>query len=189
MRIGESDSPAWVISKKGIYTSRETLEEIRTKKLKVDWWKLIWFSCAIPQYAFVMWLTMKNCLSTGDRLMQWGYNGEVKCLFCKNVVECRDHLLFESCFSRRIWREEMKRCLLLDAPIIWGGRGLEAVISKLSWGGAVYHIWRQRNDLKPRSEERLQQDIAWAVRNRILGKEKFKRGEKNVVICNNWGIH
>jgi hypothetical protein len=61
VKIGENDEPIWVISK-----IRETWEAIRTKQQKVSWWKLIWFSCAIPKHTFAVWLALRNCLSIGD---------------------------------------------------------------------------------------------------------------------------
>jgi len=72
VKIGENDAPILVISKKCSYTIRETWEAIRTKQPRVTWWKLISFSCAIPKHAFVVWLALQNCVSIGDRLMQWG---------------------------------------------------------------------------------------------------------------------
>lgn len=108
-----------MISKSSSYISRDTCEATRDKKPIIDWWKLIWFSFAIPKHAFVLWLAVRNYLSTGDRMLKWGYKGEVKCLFCKNIIECRDHLFFNCGFSKRIWREVMKKCLLPNIPTVW----------------------------------------------------------------------
>jgi hypothetical protein len=69
---------------------------------------------------------------------------------------------------------------------------LRASAIGLAWGAVVYHISRQRNDFKygnqGRWEEKMLQDIAWAVRHKIFGKGKFKSDE-NAAICNNWGIY
>jgi hypothetical protein len=37
---------------------------------------------------------MKGRLVTGDRLLTWGYKGDVNCIFCRNQLESRDCLFF-----------------------------------------------------------------------------------------------
>jgi hypothetical protein len=53
----------------------------------------------IPKHAFFLWLAVRNSLSTGDRLLSWGYLGQTKCVFCRSFTECRDHLFL------RVWIE------------------------------------------------------------------------------------
>lgn len=78
-------------------------------------------------------------------------NGEVKCLFCRNLIECRDHQYFDCGFSKRLWREVMKKCSLSSIPIGWDevlrkgmrdwrGKSLKAVICKLALDSSVYNI-------------------------------------------------
>lgn len=61
-----------------------------------------------------------------------------------------------------------------------------------SFGAAVYHIWRLRNDVKfgnPLiSEEKLVQRICWEVRSRILWKGRFKNNDLNKALCARWNI-
>jgi hypothetical protein len=52
VQIGEEDKAAWVPSKKECYSSRDTWEAIGSRKPIVEWWKLVWFSLAIPKQAF-----------------------------------------------------------------------------------------------------------------------------------------
>lgn len=51
--IGDADKPVWN-SKEGCYSCADTWESIRFKLPKVVWWKLIWFSLAVPQHAFML---------------------------------------------------------------------------------------------------------------------------------------
>lgn len=37
---------------------------------------------------------MREALSTGDKLLWWGYKGDVQCAFCRYGIEDRDHLFF-----------------------------------------------------------------------------------------------
>jgi hypothetical protein len=60
----------------------------------VEWWKLVWFSLAIHKQAFILWIAICNGLTTGDKLLNWGYNGEVKCVFCRGCIETKEHLFF-----------------------------------------------------------------------------------------------
>jgi hypothetical protein len=49
--IGDADLPVWN-SSNGIYSRAATWEVLREKKPIVIWWKLVWFSIAIPKHSF-----------------------------------------------------------------------------------------------------------------------------------------
>lgn len=148
-----NDIPLWLPSKSERYSCRNIWKAIRVKQPKVDWSRQIWFSCVIPRHAFFLRLAAQDSLSTGDRLLKWGVSGEVKCLFCRSIIECRDHLYFECGFNKRIWREAMQMCSLISFPTAWDevlskwmsdwrGKSLKVVVRKLDWGSTVYNIWR-----------------------------------------------
>ena len=71
---------------------------------------MVWFPLAIPKQAFIMCLALKDMLITRERLLKWGYKGEVQCNFCHNQLENHDHIFFECSFSYRIWNFCMLRC-------------------------------------------------------------------------------
>lgn len=96
----EEDTARWVISISGVYSSADTWAAIRTKHNVVDWWHLVWFPLSIPRHRFILWLAIKNRLSTGDRLVAWGYNGVSSCSFCRSCIEPRDHMFFQCTFSK-----------------------------------------------------------------------------------------
>jgi hypothetical protein len=60
----------------------------------VSWYSLIWHHHAIPKQAFILWLAVNNRLTTGDRLLAWGFKGDTSCVFCRGMTECRDHIFF-----------------------------------------------------------------------------------------------
>jgi hypothetical protein len=64
----------------------------RRSKDIVDWWNLVGFPYAIPKQTFILWLALHNRLTTGDRLLAWGYNGDMSCVFYRNATESKDHL-------------------------------------------------------------------------------------------------
>ncbi|XP_018458836.1 uncharacterized protein LOC108829736 [Raphanus sativus] len=50
------------------FHSASTLNYQRSKKNRVPWRKLVWFSQAVPRHSFMVWLALRNQLSTGDRM-------------------------------------------------------------------------------------------------------------------------
>ena len=68
-----------------------------------------WFALAIPKQAFILWLAIRNGLTTGEKLLSWGYTGEVNWVFYRRCIECREHLFFECGYSKRLWQELMRK--------------------------------------------------------------------------------
>jgi hypothetical protein len=92
--LGHVDKPVWKIARNGSFVSSETWNFLRDKKAEVEWWHLIWFPYAIPKHAFILWLAVHNRLTTSNRLLLWGFNGDPLCGFCHHVIESRNHLFF-----------------------------------------------------------------------------------------------
>jgi hypothetical protein len=61
--IGSADLPVWN-SSNGIYSCGATWEVLREKRLPLIWWKLVWFSMAIPKHSFILWLVFGDALVT-----------------------------------------------------------------------------------------------------------------------------
>ncbi len=82
--------------------------------------------------------------------------------------------------------------IMLLRVVAWKKKSLQAVMCKLCWGAAVYHLWRQRNDIRhgkaPKTEEKLLLDVVWDVKYRIRSKGTYKKSDLNVKICTNWGL-
>jgi hypothetical protein len=168
--FGPSDPPVWIVSKNGSYVSSETWNFLRDKKEEVDWWKMVWFPYAIPKHAFIVWLAVQDRLITGAQMVKWGYKGEVKCLFCHNQIESREHLFFECSFSYRIWNFCMLRCQVNNFSVSldevlkvgirkWKSKNLKGLLCRLVLGSVIYNIWQTRNEIKhvsqPCSEEQI----------------------------------
>jgi hypothetical protein len=85
----------------------------------VSWWRLLWFDLTIPRHSFIGWLAMKNKLPTKERMIQWGFNGDSKCVLCNTHVENRDHLFFLCSFTKRIWKNIMSLFLISDIDCFW----------------------------------------------------------------------
>lgn len=149
---------------------------------------------------FIIWLAMKNVFKNGDRLLKWGFQGDVK---CDRHVEDRNHFCLGNSQSWRIWINITSLCTVKDPPICledvveegllqWKRRVFKAYTCRLALGSTVYHIWRNRNALKydnhPLFEYQLLQKIKWDVRVRLMGKGKLRKTKGNVDICYRWGI-
>jgi hypothetical protein len=65
--IGVEDLPIWN-SRNGVYSCSETWETLREKKPAMDWWKVVWFSLAIPRHSFLLWLVFRDALVTKERM-------------------------------------------------------------------------------------------------------------------------
>ena len=87
---------------------------------EVDWDKLVWDAAIMPKHAFIFWLAIQDRLSTFDRLVKWGWQGNLLCGFCRNKCESRDHIFFECSFSSRMWQQVVWECLLQQVPDHWG---------------------------------------------------------------------
>jgi hypothetical protein len=106
-----------------------------------------------------MWLALKNCLTTGERLQKWGYQGAVLCWFCHRELESRDHLFFNCGFSGRLWKTGLAECNVHNHPSDWdslvpyaikewNNKLLKAIMCRLVLCATVYNLCRNRNELK-----------------------------------------
>jgi hypothetical protein len=120
--IGENDQPTWSISTRGIYNCAETWEHIRYKLPQVTWWRLIWFSLAIPRQSFILWFAARDSLTTGRDYSDGVMVVNVLCGFCRRCIEGRSHLFFQYNFSKMVWLENLSKCLIDDPPIDWEGK-------------------------------------------------------------------
>jgi hypothetical protein len=177
---------------------------MRVKYPETNWWKLVWFSIAIPKHAFISWLVCRDALITKQKMVCWGYMGDHNCLFCHGGMESREHLFFICRFSKRIWRELMADCSFIDPPLFWGdvvdwgnsmlqGKTLKTCLDRLCFGAVIYHIWRHRNDLQhgntPKSEEVIVATIKWVVQSRVLTKGRFKDLSSHLGLVYRWHLH
>jgi hypothetical protein len=72
------------------------------------WIGVLWFGFLFPFLSKLLtWLAMRDALSTGRKLLGWGFQGDVKRIFCRFGIEDRDHLFFSCGFSGRIWKKVM----------------------------------------------------------------------------------
>jgi len=76
IQLGDEDKPVWTISWKGVFVSSNTWDFMRKMKQEVRWWPIVWFHQAIPKQAFILFLAVLNRLSTRERVVAWGVQGD-----------------------------------------------------------------------------------------------------------------
>jgi hypothetical protein len=148
--------------------------------------------------AFITWLAMRDALTTGRNLFICGFQGDVKCIFCRHVIEDRDHLFFACGYSSKIWQQVMSLCSMLNRPTCredvaffgfeeWRGKTMKTYLCRLVFAFTIYNIWRNHNALRhnnnPCSKEKLIQHIRWEVRIQFATKGRFKKTRENDIIC------
>ncbi|KAL0642264.1 hypothetical protein Bca4012_103062 [Brassica carinata] len=121
---------------------------------QLDWAKDIWFSHRTPKYTFLTWLSMKNRLSTGDRIESWQTGQRVDCVLCGHPQETRNHLFFECGYSSSLWHSLMS--VFLDYTIVWDEllpllhlreyTSLQLFLLGYTFQATIYHLWRKRNN-------------------------------------------
>ena len=161
------------------FSAARTWDQLRIKKSKVEWCRVVWFAQGVPRFSFITWLAIRNRLSTGDRMRAWGI--VQGCMLCGERDETRDHLFFACPYSYTIW-EPLARPLIernINPDWQWtvnrlqrmGGKSLDAILAKMLFQTVVYHIWRERNARRHqqswKSTDQLSRLIDKAVRNRI----------------------
>ena len=101
------------------YSAAAVWREIRPKKEKVAWHRLIWSPFVMPKHAIIAWMAILNRLPTKDRLKSWGLVMEEECPLCKHEQETRNHLFFECSYSKTIWKMILQQCGLRRNVLGW----------------------------------------------------------------------
>lgn len=140
------------------FCSASTWNQLRSKKERVTWRKLVWFSQAVSHHSFMAWLTFRNRLSTGDRMRLWGITQG--CTLCGEVNETREHLYFACPFSFMIWLNTAGQLIGEGITPDWddtivsllqpGRTRLDSILVRMAFQTVVYTIWRERNSRRHR---------------------------------------
>lgn len=121
---------------------------------KVRWDKQVWNMLNLPKHSFIMWLAVKDRLSTRERILKF-QNIESSCVFCDSQTETKEHLFF-SCHWSRKCLGDMKAWLgwtcqkeELNGMLRWIQRKKVSKFRKQVWidslAALIYNIWKMRN--------------------------------------------
>lgn len=140
-----------------IYTTFKTgilYDYLSEERQDVLWHAVVWFSRGIPRHAFHTWLVIQNRNPTRDRLLQWGIQGDDRCLLCNAQPQSHDHLFFSCNYNFDLWRQVADMLRLhphrnwqdtLDQMINLPPPLHQKLLSLLAWQSTMYWIWGERN--------------------------------------------
>lgn len=137
------------------FSTKETWQITREKHCEYEWHKGVWFKNATPKYSFIVWLAVRDRLSTGCRMKNWNGNVDSSCIFCQDPLESVEHLFFECSFSKQIWEVLIKGVLDNQYTANWSQilrlitrsdrNKIKAFTVRYVFQTALHSIWRERN--------------------------------------------
>lgn len=180
---------------KANFSSKETMDLMRTPNPIWEPHKGIWFSFSTLKSSLVAWLAAKNRLSTGEKMDHWSINVQKGCSFCNEPRETRDHLFLSCTYSMQIWRlltefimgkrftDEWEALLkLITKP---NYKSTRSFIIRHVFQAAIHTIWSEGNNRrhieKPKTHGTVVKIIDITIRNRLStmkgeGKKKYEDG-------------
>lgn len=180
---GEKDVKLWKRDSgyKKDFSTMETWNMLRVKHPPCTWSAGVWFSQTTPKYAFMTWLSVRDRMSTMDRVVKWSRGSDDVCVLCKTSSESRNHLFFACDRSAKVWEFIAKGILGNSYTTDWSE--LMLIISdknrekkflfciRYAFQAVLYALWRERNKLKHGEKmiplEILKREIEKGIRNRI----------------------
>nr|GEY38103.1 hypothetical protein [Tanacetum cinerariifolium] len=167
-----------------VFSVKCAWEVLRPRGNEVAWNNTVWFPHAIPRHAFNLWLIMRKCLKTQDKIRYWDVDAatdlnQLRCSLCGTQSDSHEHLFFECKFSAQVWF--LVRCLagmdtvppVLEDICMWfepmaAKRTVLNIVGKLLFAASAYYIWSERNNRlfknTRRSPEELRDIIMVTVR-------------------------
>jgi len=158
---------------KTCFSSAKTWDQIRDRS------KSVWFTQGVPRFSFIVWLAVKNRLSTGDRMRAWGI--QQGCVLCGERDETRDHIFFACPYSFTVWDTLANRLTGSRTDPDWmhtlqfvsknNLQLLDKILVKMVFQTCIYHVWKERNEMRHQTGYRTVQQVVRivdkAMRNRI----------------------
>ncbi|GKB14501.1 RNA-directed DNA polymerase, eukaryota [Tanacetum coccineum] len=150
-------------------------EVLRPRGQQVMWYHITWFSHCIPRHAFHLWLVMRRCLKTQDKLRSWDVDAstdlsQLRCSLCGSHQDSHEHLFFECTFSSQVWNSIRNLAgmehvpLILEDIVMWfnpmaNNRSFKNVVGKLLFAASSYYIWIERNNRLFKNSRRSPEEI------------------------------
>ena len=129
-------------------------DSIRIKGSLVSWWPFIWNKLSVPRFAFNSWLLCLGRVQTLSRLLSFGINTSISCLFCASGIETSSHLFLHCPYSGYILQHlsNMLHCSFDDTSWINLLSSINLLknckhrlLGFLVAQTFVHHIWSERN--------------------------------------------
>ncbi|XP_022566691.2 uncharacterized protein LOC111210528 [Brassica napus] len=137
------------------FRSKATWNLICVERVKVDWYKGIWFPYNTPRYSFMTWIAVQNRLPTGERILNWNTAAPTACSLRPEPLEIRNHLFYQCKFSEEVWKNLTAKLLSLRYTTDWDE--VVRLLTDQTWNSTrlfllryVFHatlsaLWTERN--------------------------------------------
>ncbi|KAM2128052.1 hypothetical protein ACFX1R_007895 [Malus domestica] len=196
------DSSLWAPSNTGIFSLASIWNCILSVAPKIPWDHLVWHNASIPRASFVLWLAIKNKLTTLDRIGQFSSRANLNCVLCDSDLESHSHLFFDCPFTEGLWQHVLMRCgvpwlhppwpsFVDSVATHWRGKSLPVVVKKLSLAVTVYCIWCERNNRMFNNCRKTSAALLQSITNMIwcrLCTLHVKPSTINMMILHNWNV-
>ena len=186
----EEDCAVWKSSPdayKHVFSTKNTWSLFHQQAQTVDWHKSLWFKHHTPKFACFTWLVIQNCLTIGDRMLQWSSSINPAYVFC-NQLETRDHLFFSCPFAAEVWSRLTKNLLRGRLTTDWieiieitkdnSQDFLSKFLTRYVFQLSIHSLWRKRNDRRhgatPTTVSVMVGMLDRQVRNKCLSFRRFE---------------
>ena len=159
------------------FSSSKTWDQILVRRDKVVWSKSVWFPQGVPRYSFIVWLAIKDRLSTGVRMMAWGI--QQGCMMCGERDETRDNIFFACPFTYTVWDRLASRLCGNSINPDWSLTlhfvtnntlsNMDKILVKMLFQTCVYYMWKERNDRRHQKGYRTIEQALRIIDKAMLG--------------------
>nr|GEU55460.1 reverse transcriptase zinc-binding domain-containing protein [Tanacetum cinerariifolium] len=155
------------------------INEIRIKGgSKVEWRDTIRFSNCTPKHSFIMWMAVQDRLATQEKLMKWYHEKQLTCPLCEICPDSLNHLFFECCYAKLVWKQLKKASDQISLPDRWDdiistlasqihNKSIKSVPRRLTLAACVYHIWQERSKRIFTNDKKRSNEVAAEVFNQL----------------------
>ncbi|CAL1401993.1 unnamed protein product [Linum trigynum] len=131
----------------------------KAKGAPAPWCSLVWKDLSPQRDKFLVWLVVKNFITTCDKVASWGGSGLFSCLFCPCSLETRDHLFGGCVVYKELYAGLLAKAFPRTPSDDWNielqwasndlkGKQLRNQAAKAIWRAMISTIWRERYSLK-----------------------------------------
>lgn len=99
----EEDQHIWKLSVTGQFSTKTAYHAFFLGSIQFEPWKLMRKTWAPGKCKMFVWLAIKNCCWTADRLAKRGLSHMEKCMLCDQEEEHIQHILTTCVFARQFW--------------------------------------------------------------------------------------
>lgn len=185
------------------FSTPATWAQVRQQGNLNNWHKAVWFSGSTPKYSFILWLSIHNRLSTGDRMLNWNSGVAASCVFCQEPLESRDHLFFSCSFGSHVWVTLTRKLLghrfttsfstILDLLNDGNFTTTKKFLLRYVLQASVYTLWQERNNRRhgaaPLPLDHHIKSIDRLLRNRIMSYRRLYPNKLRDAYCEWIGSH